>query len=152
MPDFQRCKHICWGLGYDIWFFDVFFFASKPASPEAICQAHGQDLEDCEPDGGSCPCHRPEGAKACEVPNVLTEKNHKNVSQLLFLFFFWGWGGGGGGVGVSRLAQNIQIVQQPWPIPWQQYNLQNLKATLPIKQYMLDSRCRWWIGGVLLSL
>lgn len=73
--------------------FLTMFFASKPASPEAICQAHGQDLEDCEPDGGSCPCHRPEGAKACEVPNVLTEKNHKNVSQLLsFNVFFGGRG------------------------------------------------------------
>lgn len=51
----------------------------------AICQAHGQDLEDCEPDGGSCPCHRPEGAKACEVPNVLTEKNHKNASEHWFV-------------------------------------------------------------------
>ena len=43
-------------------------------STEAVCRAHAHDLEDCEPDGGSCPCHRPQGSKPCQVP-VLTESN-----------------------------------------------------------------------------
>ena len=44
---------------------------------QAVCRAHAHDLEDCEPDGGSCPCHRPAGSKPCPVPNVLTEADHK---------------------------------------------------------------------------
>ncbi|CAK9021430.1 unnamed protein product [Durusdinium trenchii] len=33
----------------------------------AECKAHAEDFEDCEPDGGSCACHRPPDAKPCPV-------------------------------------------------------------------------------------
>lgn len=56
---------------------------SNAKTAKAVCKAHAHDLQLCEPDGGSCPCHRPPGSKPCQGPKVVTQAEEKGrVSRL----------------------------------------------------------------------